>query len=237
MSCAMTEAINHTFTPQLLYLSTQHNPENEVRKLLTATFGATGDEYISWINAEKLVFSIEMVRNLTQMMSYARLKGKTRHVILLAVDHATTEAQNALLKLLEEPPAGTQIWLTAVQNTKLLPTIISRCEEVFLNTAESALMTLPEISKMAADIPKLSYRELSDLAGNTSEREDAKKLIESLTLYFHAELENSQQSHYHSCLQVLLQTTHYLEANVNVRLALENAFFTLKNELSQTRGH
>lgn len=40
----------------------------------------------------------------------------------------TTEAQNALLKLLEEPPARTTIMLTVSSPDGLLPTIISRCQ-------------------------------------------------------------------------------------------------------------
>jgi len=42
----------------------------------------------------------------------------------------STEAQNALLKLLEEPPAGTLLILTADSTDSLLPTIVSRVQTI-----------------------------------------------------------------------------------------------------------
>ena len=46
----------------------------------------------------------------------------------------TTEAQNALLKSLEEPPADTVIILTATSLRALLPTITSRTQHLRLET-------------------------------------------------------------------------------------------------------
>lgn len=52
---------------------------------------------------------------------------------LLAPQEATTEAANALLKLLEEPPADTTIVLTATEPEGLLPTLRSRVLPVRLH--------------------------------------------------------------------------------------------------------
>ena len=233
----MTEATPHYFTPLLVHLSNQQDPEEKIRQLLVEKFGETPPSQISWINKEKLTFTIDMVRELTQSLSYASLQGKTRHVILIAIDHATTEAQNALLKMLEEPPTRTQIWLTAEHQAKLLPTIISRCQEVLLDGHAESKQTPEEVAELAQKIASLSYRELSEVAEKNSEREEAKQLIENLTLYFHLQLEKSAEAQYTACLKTLLQTSQYLEANVNTRLALEHCFFNLKKELSQKRDH
>ncbi len=53
-------------------------------------------------------------------------KSTSRVVIIADADRMTTEAQNALLKTLEEPPEGTCIVLTAKSDKSLLPTISSR---------------------------------------------------------------------------------------------------------------
>jgi hypothetical protein len=232
----MTEAIHHTFTPKLIYLSTHSVTEDVLQELIDTQFGQTDIDQITWINTDKATFTIEMVRDLTQSMSFASFKGKVRHVILLSIDQATLEAQNALLKLLEEPPAKTQLWLTAVSENKLLPTIISRCEEI--NLIDSAKEEIPqEIIDLAESIARMSHRELIDTAEKSSEREDAKQLIRQLTLFFHTKLESTGNPQFHSCLRVLLQTSQYLEANVTVRVAVENCFFSLKKALSQTRDH
>lgn len=54
--------------------------------------------------------------------------------------HGQMEAQNALLKTLEEPPANTHVILVTTQEDRLLPTIRSRCQRVpFYPLDESAM--------------------------------------------------------------------------------------------------
>lgn len=56
-------------------------------------------------------------------------KGKMIYVINL-VENMNTQAVNSLLKFLEEPPAGTYAFLTTENESKVLPTILSRCEKL-----------------------------------------------------------------------------------------------------------
>ncbi|MEY4822710.1 MAG: putative polymerase delta subunit [Planctomycetota bacterium] len=48
--------------------------------------------------------------------------------------------QNALLKTLEEPPAGTYVFLVTTQEERLLPTIRSRCQRVAFRALDAAAM-------------------------------------------------------------------------------------------------
>lgn len=52
--------------------------------------------------------------------------------IIHQAENMTTEAVNSLLKFLEEPPDNTYAILTSSNLTKVLPTIISRCESLRL---------------------------------------------------------------------------------------------------------
>lgn len=81
---------------------------------------------------DKQTISIEAIRTLQRFL---RLKttgtAAIRRVII--VEHAqclTTEAQNAFLKILEEPPADTALLLTASSLHDVLPTIRSRTQHV-----------------------------------------------------------------------------------------------------------
>jgi DNA polymerase-3 subunit delta' len=56
--------------------------------------------------------------------------GGRRVAIIDAVDEMNPSAANALLKLLEEPPARVTLLLISHQPAKLLPTIRSRCREL-----------------------------------------------------------------------------------------------------------
>lgn len=56
------------------------------------------------------------------------LEGKAKIYILENIENATKEAMNALLKMLEEPLEGTYAIFTAKNSSRVLPTILSRCQ-------------------------------------------------------------------------------------------------------------
>ncbi len=76
----------------------------------------------------------EDVRSLNRFMSLSAADGGRRVVIIDAADEMNTQAANALLKMLEEPPARTTLLLVSHQPSRLLPTIRSRCRELRLGT-------------------------------------------------------------------------------------------------------
>jgi DNA polymerase-3 subunit delta' len=82
--------------------------------------------------------SIEQIRELS---GFFRLKvpgeAKVERVAVLQdADTMSSEAQNALLKLLEEPPVGSMLILTSSQPGRLLQTIRSRVQQLRLPTPE-----------------------------------------------------------------------------------------------------
>lgn len=92
---------------------------------------------------EKRTISIETIRNLQQ---FVRLRttgtAAIRRLILIEnAERMTIEAQNAFLKLLEEPPADTVIILTANTIQGMLPTIRSRMQTLTVTAPDKeALM-------------------------------------------------------------------------------------------------
>lgn len=105
--------------------------------LAAAVLGQTSQKlqqnpYFLHISPDGSSISIDAIR---QAQAFVRLKTTGdetwRRVILIEDAHLlTTEAQNAFLKLLEEPPADTLIFLTATSQTDLLPTITSRAPKL-----------------------------------------------------------------------------------------------------------
>ena len=73
---------------------------------------------------------IDLVRLVIEALSKHPFEGRRAVVALFEAHLATVEAQNALLKLLEEPPAFAAIVLVTEYSDRLLPTIRSRCHEV-----------------------------------------------------------------------------------------------------------
>jgi DNA polymerase-3 subunit delta' len=74
---------------------------------------------------------VDQVRDLVdRRLSLKRFEGRRRFVLIDPADAMNPQAQNALLKTLEEPPEDTTLVLVASSPDSLLPTIRSRCLRV-----------------------------------------------------------------------------------------------------------
>ncbi len=81
---------------------------------------------------------VEDVEQLQQAMANRAYEGGRRVYILQAAHLLTPQAQNKLLKTLEEPPAGVTLMLLADQTAPLLPTVISRCQQIRMQRVSAA---------------------------------------------------------------------------------------------------
>lgn len=72
---------------------------------------------------------IEQVRALLDFAGVGSHRGGMRVVVLYPTEALNVAAANALLKTLEEPPAGLVFLLVSARVDRLLPTIISRCRQ------------------------------------------------------------------------------------------------------------
>ncbi len=75
---------------------------------------------------------VDEVRKLKSRMALSAADGGHRAIIVDAADELNPNAANAILKLLEEPPANTVLLLVCHRPARLLPTIRSRCRELRL---------------------------------------------------------------------------------------------------------
>lgn len=72
------------------------------------------------------------VRDLVRDLALLPVEGGARVAVIVSADRMTEDAQSAMLKTLEEPPAATVLILTAADEERLLPTIRSRCVRIRL---------------------------------------------------------------------------------------------------------
>jgi DNA polymerase III subunit delta' len=70
---------------------------------------------------------IDQIRDVLDRVGYRPFEGRRRVVILDDADLLVPAAQNALLKVLEEPPASSVFVLITARPDMLLPTVRSRC--------------------------------------------------------------------------------------------------------------
>ena len=92
---------------------------------------------------------VEQVRELRDTVRYAPARSKFKIYIIDEVHMLTTQAFNALLKTLEEPPAHVKFFFATTEPQKVLPTILSRCQRFDLRriTANLIVKHLKEIAK------------------------------------------------------------------------------------------
>ena len=77
---------------------------------------------------------VDEVRGLIDWVFKTNARGRGKVVVLHPAEALNPQAANALLKTLEEPPAGTKILLTCSDPALLLPTVRSRCQQLPLAT-------------------------------------------------------------------------------------------------------
>ncbi len=85
--------------------------------------------------------SVDQVRGLAQLFSVSPSMSDWRAVIIDAADDLEASAANALLKMLEEPPANCIFLLVSHVPGRLLPTIRSRCRTLDFGSLDDDAMT------------------------------------------------------------------------------------------------
>ncbi|OQY07328.1 MAG: DNA polymerase III subunit gamma/tau [Fusobacteriia bacterium 4572_132] len=131
---------------------------------------------------------IDKIRELKDMINYKPAKGRKKVYIIDEVHMLTTEAFNALLKTLEEPPSHVIFILATTEPAKILDTIISRCQryDFTLLTFDECYEALISISKKEdVQIDKESI-ELIYKKSSGSLR-DAISILEKLISYYYKE--------------------------------------------------
>ena len=92
---------------------------------------------------ERASIKIDVVRGMLERTAFRPFEGRRRVVIFRDADTLEQQAQNALLKSLEEPPASTVFILTTSVPGALLPTVRSRCMRLaFGRLTESDVATI-----------------------------------------------------------------------------------------------
>lgn len=104
----------------------------------------------------KSSISIDQIRELKKEIAYKPYESEHKIYIIESAEKMSKEAANSLLKTLEEPPSFATIILLVEDSGKLLPTIVSRCQQIKLkNVAHQKIKELlidKGLSKSRAEI-------------------------------------------------------------------------------------
>lgn len=117
------------------------------------------------------LLSVDDARRVAELAAGAAFAGEHK-VVIIAASRAYHEAQNALLKVFEEPPAGVRLFLILPSLGGLLPTLRSRVQ--VLN--QSVQHSVSDISKSAEEFMKASKEKRSAMIKKlTSGKDDEER--------------------------------------------------------------
>ena len=103
--------------------------------------------------------SVDQVRSLGSLLSVTPSLSSWRAIVIDSADDLEASAANALLKMLEEPPANTLFFLVSHAPGRLLPTIRSRCRRLDFGRLDDEVMT----SLLTHSIPGESSQKIDRL--------------------------------------------------------------------------
>ncbi|MCK5097720.1 MAG: hypothetical protein KAR45_06430, partial [Desulfobacteraceae bacterium] len=133
---------------------------------------------------ENQIIKISAIRNLFQLITSKPNEARMRTIIIENAETMNEQAQNAFLKMLEEPPANTFFILVTDNTNSILATIISRCRNIWFEPVNTSDIKLP-LSKEENDIDWAKRREwlLNEIGSLLSNnRKDRFKKLKPLLL-------------------------------------------------------
>lgn len=107
--------------------------------------------------------------------------NETKYIFLCA-DSFRVEAQNSLLKVLEEPPLNIVFIIITTSKNSILPTILSRIQVRYLKTKKS-------LTPSSLNIQNLELKDVYEFLKNNQRisKNEAKEIIESILYKIHKE--------------------------------------------------
>lgn len=168
------------------------------------------------------VLGIEVIRDIQRTIFLTPVKGQKKGILIKNAESLTIAAQNAFLKLLEEPPAHAIIVLSAANIDALIPTIQSRC---FLIEVRPQNLKNEQTPRLNFSSPAQKM-EIAEEFGKT--RQEALNFLESQIISYRKELIKNPTSDVGVIIKKLQKAYNIVNTtNVSPRFTLENLFLEL----------
>ena len=168
---------------------------------------------------------IDQVRTIKGFL-YTDPQGSThKAVVILNAQLLTVQAQNALLKVLEEPPTYGILILTSKSYSSLLPTVMSRCKQIRLNTqiVNQTEVTFNEIISVPVGERFLYVEKLSQM-----EKEELISTFEGWVYQIRGDMLKEISYNPKLAIESIMKAKSDIEnTNINGKMVLEWLFITL----------
>jgi hypothetical protein len=180
------------------------------------------------IDGSKERLGIEVARGFSEFLYRQPNASSRRTLIVNQAGDLTPQAQNALLKLAEEPPSHALIILVIQELGVLLPTILSRFQKLYVavqgaksEASDLEIRAQELVGKFLLSNPKQRLDLIKQMTKEEKEVEKADKIIDTFVTLLIAELHKKPIENWRALKHVLSRFTAMQQLSVNKKLQLE----------------
>ena len=166
---------------------------------------------VLYIDSEQKL-GIEQARRIKDHFLLKPYQAKGRAVVVEDLSGITVDAQNALLKVIEEPPEEAIILFGTLNLNHLLPTFLSRCQAIELDEGKKRNKDFKEIEAILAMDTPARFKAID-------KADDKEKLLLQLIHFSQQELTKKPGSVQFA--KKVLEMERFQKAHVNLRGILE----------------
>lgn len=199
--------------------------EKKLSEIKALNISSTQDLLIIDVEQEKSSIGIIKMLELKKWVNIKPFSGKNKIAIIYHAHLLTTEAQNSILKLLEEPNLSTLVILICNNYQKLLPTIISRCQlfEDLFKTLEDSIST-DEFFKLDL-LDKFEYIEKFEKSEN--KKDLIENFLKMLLNYFRDLLLKTKNRSIIEKIKLITDAKKMIDSKVPSKNVLDNLLIQL----------
>ena len=212
-------------------------------------FDSNNNPDFTLIEPDGASIKIDQIRQMQKKIIEAPIISKNKVYIIDDADLMTTEAQNCLLKTLEEPPEFVTIILIGSKESSFLSTIKSRCTiikfspieneemlEIFggsIGKAEDLKDKEELFSKIIEIVENIKILELPEILKKADiiykSQEDRIDILEAINVILFKL--SKQDIRYLNCIDIVEDTSKRLSANANYNMCIDNMIFRIWEEM------
>lgn len=201
---------------------------DQIQNFLCNEFGVDPNDKTLFFNYEYDQFQVDDSRALTMQAQIKTPEGK-KMVFLIFANSINQQAQNALLKMLEEPSARTYFFIVLPRVDGLLPTFLSRAVTVRRSGIIPPSERLEQIEKMSVG-DRLDFVDklVKSIKDEKEDKIEARALVQDLIAGLRLKLEEKPDTEKTEKIKTLSKIEDYLgDSGSSTKILLERAVLLL----------
>jgi DNA polymerase-3 subunit delta' len=171
---------------------------------------------------------IDEIRQVTGFVKFGSSLSKWKVIVINGADLMTEEASNSFLKTLEEPVDNVLFILTTVRESKILRTIVSRCQKLaFYNEEAASDENVQDLTDKILNIEDMSIPQILAVSEELSYDQGLDEKLNSVLYEYRRKVDMNSAKKF-MAVRDIFNALRGIQRKANKRLALDTMFLSLK---------